>query len=82
MIETLAVSNYFDCSPTALSPRELEVLQLVVEGDSNAEIAKKLYISLGTVKTHIRNILNKLNVNHRTQAAVFALRLGLVRFSA
>lgn len=62
-----------------LTERELEVLQLIVEGYSNAAIAEKLYITVGTVKTHVRNILNKLCADDRTQAAVRALRSGLVR---
>ncbi|HEY9909811.1 MAG TPA: response regulator transcription factor [Thermosynechococcaceae cyanobacterium] len=61
-----------------LTERELEVLQLIVEGCSNAAIAEKLYITVGTVKTHVRNILNKLCADDRTQAAVRALRAGLV----
>ena len=61
-----------------LTERELEVLQLIVEGCSNAAIAEKLYITVGTVKTHVRNILNKLCADDPTQAAVRALRSGLV----
>lgn len=61
-----------------LTERELEVLQLIVDGYSNAEIAEKLYITVGTVKTHVRNILNKLCADDRTQAAVRALRSGLI----
>ena len=61
-----------------LTERELEVLQLIVDGFSNAEIASKLYITVGTVKTHVRNILNKLCADDRTQAAVRALRSGLI----
>jgi DNA-binding NarL/FixJ family response regulator len=61
-----------------LTERELEVLQLIVDGCSNATIAEKLYITVGTVKTHVRNILNKLCADDRTQAAVRALRSGLV----
>ncbi len=61
-----------------LSPRELEVLRLIVNGLSNQEIANKLIISLPTAKTHVRNILNKLAVDDRTQAAVHAMRRGLV----
>lgn len=64
--------------PEPLSPRELEVLNLLVEGLSNQEIADKLIISLATAKTHVRNILNKLAVDDRTQAAVQAMRRGLV----
>ncbi|AFZ25556.1 response regulator containing a CheY-like receiver domain and an HTH DNA-binding domain [Cylindrospermum stagnale PCC 7417] len=61
-----------------LTERELEVLQLIVEGCSNAVIAERLYITVGTVKTHVRNILNKLSADDRTQAAVRALRSGIV----
>lgn len=61
-----------------LSQRELEVLKLIVDGLSNQEIADKLIISLATAKTHVRNILNKLAVDDRTQAAVHAMRRGLV----
>lgn len=61
-----------------LSARELEVLTLIVDGLSNQEIADKLIISLATAKTHVRNILNKLAVDDRTQAAVHAMRRGLV----
>ncbi|MBD2461077.1 response regulator transcription factor [Oscillatoria sp. FACHB-1407] len=61
-----------------LTERELEVLELIVAGCSNATIAEKLYITVGTVKTHVRNILNKLCADDRTQAAVRALRSGLV----
>ena len=62
-----------------LTHRELEVLQLIVDGCSNAQIAEKLYITVGTVKTHVRNILNKLAADDRTQVAVRALRSGLVK---
>jgi DNA-binding NarL/FixJ family response regulator len=69
-------------SPTGnvanLSQRELEVLKLIVEGYSNPEIASKLYLSANTVKTHVRGIMNKLAVDDRVQAAVVALRSGLV----
>lgn len=61
-----------------LSARELEVLNLIVEGLSNQEISDKLIISLPTTKTHVRNILNKLAVDDRTQAAVLAMKRGLV----
>ena len=64
---------------TPLTERELEVLSEIVNGNSNAEIATKLYITVGTVKTHVRNILNKLCADDRTQAAVRALRAGLVK---
>lgn len=61
-----------------LTERELEVLQLIVDGYSNSLIGEKLYISTGTVKTHVRNILKKLCAGDRTQAAIRALRSGLV----
>ncbi|MDX2098607.1 MAG: response regulator transcription factor [Leptolyngbyaceae cyanobacterium bins.59] len=61
-----------------LSERELEVLKLMVEGRSNPEIAAVLYLSPNTVKTHVRGIMNKLAVDDRVQAAVVALRAGLV----
>ena len=61
-----------------LTQRERDVIQLIVEGYSNEEICGELHISLGTVKTHVRNILNKLSCDDRTSAAVRALRAGLV----
>ena len=61
-----------------LSQRELDVLRLMVEGMSNPEIAAQLYLSPNTVKTHVRGIMNKLAVDDRVQAAVVALRTGLV----
>ncbi|AMW29663.1 MULTISPECIES: response regulator [Arthrospira] len=65
-------------STCPLTERELEVLELIVGGRSNAEIAEKLYITVGTVKTHVRSILNKLCADDRTQAAVRALRSGWI----
>lgn len=62
-----------------LTERELEILGLIAGGCSNAAIAEKLYITVGTVKTHVRSILNKLCVDDRTQAAVYGLRSGLIR---
>jgi DNA-binding NarL/FixJ family response regulator len=62
----------------SLSERELEILSLVVDGLTNCEIAQRLVLSAETVKTHMRHILEKLAVNDRTQAAVKALRDGLV----
>ena len=61
-----------------LTQKELEILELIISGCSNAQIAEKLYITVGTVKAHVRNILNKLCADDRTQAAVRALRSGLV----
>ncbi|MEM9088329.1 MAG: response regulator transcription factor [Cyanobacteria bacterium P01_F01_bin.53] len=61
-----------------LTNRELEILECIVAGCSNAQIAEKLFVTVGTVKTHVRNILNKLGASDRTQAAVRALRSGLI----
>lgn len=63
---------------STLTERELEVLTLVVEGLSNQEIAEKLVLSTETIKTHMRHLMEKLSVSDRTQAAVKALRTGLV----
>jgi DNA-binding NarL/FixJ family response regulator len=63
-----------------LTPRELEVLGLVQRGRSNREVAEELYISRGTVKRHIENIMAKLGVSDRTQAVVKALQLGILEF--
>jgi DNA-binding NarL/FixJ family response regulator len=59
-----------------LTPRELDVLRLVADGIGNVEIGERLHIGLGTVKGHIRDILEKLSAADRTQAAVNALRRG------
>lgn len=64
-----------------LTPREVEVLQQVVEGATNKEIAEVLYITENTVKIHLRNILEKLQVQNRIQAAVQAVRQGLIEES-
>ncbi len=61
-----------------LTTRELEILGMIVQGCSNANIASGCYITVGTVKTHVCNILTKLCVDDRTQAAVRALRGGLI----
>lgn len=64
-----------------LSEREREVLHLIAAGCSNGEIASRLVISEKTVKSHVGNILSKLHLEDRTQAAVFAWREGLVQSS-
>jgi DNA-binding NarL/FixJ family response regulator len=67
------------CSPVnVLSGREMEVLRLVAEGCTNQEIAARLILSPTTIKTHVQNILQKLEVSDRTQAAVLAVRCGLI----
>ncbi len=61
-----------------ITPREREVLQALAEGLSNKEIAAKLHVSVDTERTHMMNILNKLNVHSRLQALLFAARHGIV----
>lgn len=61
-----------------LSAREVEVLTLLVEGLTNQEMSERLFVGLETIKTHMRHIMEKLEVSDRTQAAVKALRLDLV----
>jgi NarL family two-component system response regulator LiaR len=65
-------------SPEELTHRELEVLRLIAGGLNNHEIAEKLVISEKTVKTHVSSILGKLHLEDRTQAAIYALRHGLI----
>jgi DNA-binding NarL/FixJ family response regulator len=63
---------------TSLSDRELDVLKLIAIGKDNADIARELFISPKTVKNHISNILMKLQIENRIQAAVYAVRSGIV----
>jgi NarL family two-component system response regulator LiaR len=65
-------------SPEALTERETAVLRLLAQGKANKEIAVGLHIGEPTVKTHVRSILAKLGVQSRTQAALYAMRIGLV----
>ena len=67
-----------DKGEQALTERELFVLRLVASGASNHEIANKLSISVNTVKSHLKNILEKLQLENRTQAATYALKHGLI----
>jgi two-component system, NarL family, response regulator LiaR len=69
-------------SPVSLTQRELDVLRLLALGKSNKEIALELTVSETTVKTHVSNILSKLNLPSRTQAALYAVRIGLVPISS
>jgi DNA-binding NarL/FixJ family response regulator len=65
-------------APQALSERETEVLRLIAQGRANKEIARELQIGEQTVKTHVSSVLGKLGVQSRTQAALHAMRIGLV----
>lgn len=62
-----------------LTPREVEILQQVAEGNRNRDIAERLFISEGTVKAHIKHIMEKLGANDRTQAITIAVRRGIIR---
>jgi two-component system, NarL family, response regulator LiaR len=62
-----------------LTDREMEVLKLIAEGKTNQEIADELFIALKTVKTHVSNILSKLQVQDRTQAVIYAFRHSIVK---
>ena len=62
-----------------LTNREHEILMLIAQGKSNQEIADELFITLKTVKTHVSNILAKLDVDDRTQAAIYAFQHGLAK---
>jgi DNA-binding NarL/FixJ family response regulator len=68
-----------DAGASALTPRELEVLQLLAEGLTNQQVGSRLGLSARTVKTHVQNLLVKLDVPDRTGAVARAFRLGLIR---
>lgn len=67
-----------DALPEPLTERETEVLKLIARGKANKQIAHELFVSTSTVKTHVNNIYRKLDVGSRTQAALYAARIGLV----
>jgi DNA-binding NarL/FixJ family response regulator len=66
-------------SPEVLTPREVELLELMVQGLSNKEIAQAMSLSENTIKYHVKHILQKLGVQNRTEAAVQAVRIGLLK---
>ncbi len=68
-----------DVSASALTPREIEVLQLLAEGLTNQQVGSRLGLSARTIKTHVQNLLVKLDVPDRTGAVARAFRLGLIR---
>ncbi|WP_424949672.1 response regulator [Deinococcus sp.] len=74
----LGVIRTPEAASSPLTPRELEVLRLIADGQGNKEIARTLTISVSTVKFHVQDILEKLSASDRTQAAVKALRQGLL----
>jgi two-component system, NarL family, response regulator len=78
---TVAAKLAQHMSQPELTAREVDVLKLMSAGCSNQEIGRRLFIAEGTVKAHVNNILNKLNVNDRTQAVTLALRRGLVQLN-
>jgi len=69
-------------SAETLTERETDVLRLLATGQSNKGIARNLSINESTVKSHVSNILDKLGVQGRTQAALHAMRIGLIQASA
>lgn len=80
VIQELHGANREELNPyTELTDREMEVLKLIARGQSNSEIAESLVISVNTVKGHVSNILSKLHLADRTQAAVYAWQQGIVR---
>ncbi len=72
------ILNETELTKLSLSKRELEVLQLMAEGLSNHEIADRLFVSLSTIKTHSRNIFDKMGVARRTQAVDKAKKLSII----
>jgi len=75
----VAVKLAEHASAPKLTPREQEILQLMAAGKSNREIARELFISEGTIKTHVNHIFDKLGVQDRTQAVLLALKRGIAR---
>lgn len=82
LLKNMSTAGLADACEEALTEREMEVLRLVARGDTNSQIADQLYISVNTVKTHLKNILAKLQLENRTQVAAFALKTGLTTHQA
>jgi DNA-binding NarL/FixJ family response regulator len=78
VLARFSTSKGNDSRFSPLTPRETEILRLISDGRANSEIAENLHIGLGTVKGHIRDILEKLSAADRTQAAVVALKKGYI----
>jgi two-component system, NarL family, response regulator LiaR len=81
LMQEIAVGGSTANDEQPLTEREYAVLALIAQGRSNKQISEELSISEKTVKTHVSNILTKLHLEDRTQAAIYALREGLVPFS-
>jgi DNA-binding NarL/FixJ family response regulator len=80
IVEQFIQSHHMIAEPPAdLSSRELEVLQQIARGSTNAEIAESLYLSEATIKSHVHSILSKCHLRDRTQAIILAYETGLVR---
>jgi len=77
VLDEFHASSEKQLSTEPLTPRELEVLRLIAQGFENQDIAGKLVVSEATVRTHVSNIMGKLHLASRTQAALYALREGL-----
>jgi len=78
MNQFISPKSDIEITPDELTPREMEVLQLIARGLSNKELAHKLTISEKTVKSHLSSIFSKLHLSDRTQAAIYALKHNLV----
>lgn len=76
--EALADPNGFSCDGVRISAREVEIIKLVAEGSSNKEIADKLFLSVHTVTTHRKNIMNKLGVNNTAGLVLFAIKQNII----
>jgi len=77
-VPKLAKKRHDEALPEALSPRELDVLRLLAQGQTNREVSQNLSVAVATVKNHVQHIISKLDVSDRTQAAVKAIQLGLI----
>lgn len=79
MTDSVDEDEAVNCEPTALSPREFEVLQLITKGYRTADIADELHLSVHTINSHRKNILKKLNLKSPTELIVYAMESGLVK---
>jgi DNA-binding NarL/FixJ family response regulator len=79
LVRVREVNREAQLASDRLTPREREVLQALAEGWSDKEIARRLHVGVGTVHSHVTNILSKLEVSSRLQALVFAVRYGVVK---